>query len=195
MGSAILQAMAVTCELTGTQLSEGAARVMARDLAAYPEGQVLGALDRCRKELRGRLTLADILTRLDDGRPGPEEAWAIVSPSLQDERVTVVWTEEMALASGPAMAIMGDPIAARMAFLESYRRLVQQARDEGKEVIWMPCMGWDVAGRVGPLHEAVRLGRLTRKHVTALLPPGREPAPAVAALIERKGANGPRPRD
>ena len=67
---ALLQAIAVTAELTGTQLSEGAARVLAADVAPYPEKQVMGALVRCRKELRGRLTVADIIARLDDGRPG-----------------------------------------------------------------------------------------------------------------------------
>lgn len=185
---AVLQALAVTCELTGTQLSPSAARLMAGDLCAYPEDQVLGALNRCRKEIRGRLTLADILSRLNDGRPGPEEAWAMISGALADERVTVVWTAEMALASGPAGAIIDDPVAARMAFLESYRRLVQQARDEGEPVKWSPCLGWDTAGRAGPLQEAIRLGRLDAVHVAGLLPYRQEPPPAVAALIERKDA-------
>jgi hypothetical protein len=181
---AILQALAVTCELTQTQLSPAAARVMAQDLARYPEPQVLGALDRCRKELRPReLTLSAILTRLDDGRPGPEEAWAIVSPALADERITIVWTEEMALASAPASAIIDDPVAARMAFLESYRRLVQRARDDGEEVKWTPALGWDAGGREGPLLEAVRRGRLTAQHVAGLLPHREEPVPEVVKLI------------
>ena len=80
----LLQALAVTAELTGTELSEPAARVMANDLAAYPVQQVLGALTRCRRELKGRLTVAAILERLDDGRPGPNEAWAMIP---QDEAV------------------------------------------------------------------------------------------------------------
>jgi len=184
---AILQALAVCCEVTQTQLSEAAARVMAWDLAGYPEGQVLGALDRCRKELRPReLTLSAILTRLDDGRPGPEEAWAIVSPALADERVTIVWTEEMAQACGVASPIIGDPIAARMAFLESYRRLVQKARDAGAAVKWIPCLGWDAAGREGPLVEAVREGRLGAAHIAELLPA--QPAPGLERLSRRVAA-------
>lgn len=197
---AVLQALAVTAELTNTQLSAGAARVLANDLAGYPEGQVLGALDRCRKELRGKLTLADILSRLDDGRPGPEEAWATVSPALADERVTIVWTEEMALASAPARAIVDDPVAARMAFLECYRRMVQQARDDKQPVLWTPSLGYDARGREGPLLEAVRRGRLGAVHVAGLLPHRNEPAPEIAALlksepkrIERKEPDGPSP--
>lgn len=179
----VLQALAVTAELTSTQLSAGAARVLANDVAGYPEGQVLGALDRCRKELRGKLTLADILSRLDDGRPGPEEAWAIVSPALADERVTIVWTEEMALASAPARAIVDDPVAARMTFLECYRRMVQQARDDKQPVLWTPSLGYDARGREGPLLEAVRRGRLGAVHVAGLLPHYEAPAAAVSKAL------------
>jgi hypothetical protein len=185
VGNALLKALAVTCELTDTRLSEAAARVMAQDLAPYPEDQVLGALDRCRKELRGRLTLSEILTRLDDGRPGPEEAWAMISHALADERISVVWSDEMALASGPARAIIDDPVAARMAFIERYRSLVQKARDKGEPVKWTPSLGWDAAGREGPLLEAVRLGRLGAQHAAGLLPHRERPAPQVAALLER----------
>lgn len=179
----LITAIAVAAELTGTQLSKGAARVMASDLSAYPEPTVLTALSRCRKELRGRLTVADVIARLDDGRPGPEEAWAMISHALADDRITVVWTEEMAEASGPARAIIDDPVAARMAFLESYRRLVQIARDEGEPVRWTQSLGYDAAGRAGPLQEAVRLGRLTERHVALLLPAQLLPAANIASKL------------
>jgi glutamate formiminotransferase len=114
---ALLEAIGVCCEITGTEISEVAARVMADDLARYPHQQVLGALTRCRREVRSRLTLADVIERLDDGRPGPQEAWAVVAPTLHDEGVTVVRTREMAVAFGVALGLADDPIAARMAFL------------------------------------------------------------------------------
>lgn len=180
----LVQAIAVTAELSGTQLSPTAARVFADNLAHYPEAQVLAALDNCRRELRGRLTLAEVILRLDDGRPGPDEAWAMVMHALADERITIVWTEEMAVASGPARAIIDDPVAARMAFLASYRRLVQAARDKAQPVIWTPCLGWDLAGRDGPLLEAASLGRLTPTHVQALLPHHEDVAPEIARLTE-----------
>lgn len=183
----ILQALAVVCELTGTQLSEAAVRVMARDLGAYPEDQVLAALDRCRKELRPReLTLSAILTRLNDGRPGPEEAWALISPWMLDVGVTTVATDEMRVASGVAQGMIEeDRVAARMAFLESYRQLVQRARDDRVPVKWEPILGWDASGREGPLIEAVKRGRLAAAHAAGLLPHRQEPAPQVAALIDR----------
>ena len=183
--SAVLKALAVTCELTGTELSPAAVQVLARDLGAYPEHMVVGALNRCRKELRSRLTLADIVARLDDGRPGPEEAWAMIRGALEDERVTVVWTEEMAQASGAArqLVVAGDPVAARMAFLESYRAQVARARDLGEPPTWTPSLGYDAAGRDGPLLEACRLGRLEQAKIAGLL---RSPPvdSSIAQLVE-----------
>lgn len=173
--ASLLKAIAVTCELTGTtDLSPAAVAMMARDLAAYPEQMVIGSLVRCRKELRGRLTVADVIARLDDGRPGPEEAWAMIRSALEDERVTVVWTEEMAEASGPAreLVIAGDPVAGRMAFLESYRARVILARDAGKPPVWSPSLGTDPAGREGSLLDAVKRGRLGIAHAAQLLPGG-----------------------
>lgn len=166
----ILEALAVTAELTNTQLSGPAAKVMAMDLSGYPENQVLGALTRCRKELKGRLTVADVITRLDDGRPGPEEAWAMLP---FDEAQTVVWTEEMAGAWGVALPLLedGDRIAARMAFLESYRTRVQRARDSGTAVKWNVSLGHDQGKRSLVIEEAHRLGRIGTEQRNRLLPP------------------------
>jgi hypothetical protein len=124
----VLEALAVTAELTNTPITPAAAKVMAGDLAGYPPHQVLGALARCRKELKGRMSVADVISRLDDGRPDAQEAWAMLP---FDEDVTVVWTEEMSGAWGVALPLLmeNDRIAARMAFLESYRTRVQRARD------------------------------------------------------------------
>lgn len=187
----LLKAIAVTAELTDTRLSEAAARVMASDLAAYPEPSVLKALTRCRRELKGRLTIADVLTRIDDGRPGPEEAWAMIP---HDEASSLVWTEEMATAFGVAKSLIaeGEKIPARMAFLERYKTLVREARDQGKPVRWTPSLGHDSAGREAVLIEAQRLGRLTQQHVAGLLPYRNEPAPEVAALLPDMSAERPK---
>lgn len=165
----LLQAIAVTAELTNTQLSAPAAAVLAGDLDAYPEAQVLGALVRCRKELRGRLTVADIIARLDDGRPGPEEAWAAIP---RDEYGSVVWTDEMRQAFGVALPLIeeDDLVAGRMAFLERYRALVQRARDEAVLVRWEASLGYDARARERVLLDAVQAGKLTAEHVAGLLP-------------------------
>ena len=168
--SDLLQAIAVCCELTNTQLSQAAVRVMSDDLAQYPEQQVMGALHRCRREVRSHLTIADIVARLDDGRPGPEEAWAICAPTLDDEGPTVVRTAEMDVAFGVALGCAHDKVAARMAFLESYRAQCMAARSEHRPVRWQPSLGHDASGREGVLLSAVAQGKLAADHVRALLP-------------------------
>ncbi len=188
----LVRALAVTAELTGTLLSPDAAQILASDLEPYPEPQVLAALARCRQELRGRMTLADILLRLDDGRPGVEEAWAMAP---RDEYQTVVWTDEMAEAWGAARPLLAtDEVGARMTFREVYTKLILAARREHRAPHWFPSLGFDVAGREGPLREAVAKKRLSASRVEKLLPPPADTAPrrlesaSVASLLPRIAA-------
>lgn len=179
------EAIAVTYAAMGQELSDAALTVLTRDLQGYPLDGVLKSLSRCRKELR-RLTLADVIERIPGGRPGAEEAWSIVSKALNDERATVVWTQEIASAFSAALGLQDDPVAARMAFKEVYTRLAAEARDEGKPIVWTASLGHDPQGREGPLLEAVRLGRLPTEHVAGLLPHREVLAPKLAALVETK---------
>lgn len=179
--SDLLKAIAVTAELTGTEMSEAAKAAMVSDLAEFPVPQVLGALSRCRRELKGRMRVADVIDRLDDGRPGPEEAWALC-PRTEDD--TVVWTDEMAQAFGVAHALIlsGDMVAARMAFREKYVELVTKARGEHVPITWTPSLGHSMAGREGPIREAVEKGRLPAGVASQLLPAPVSKASTVRAL-------------
>lgn len=167
----LVKAIVVTAELTGTDLSVAAAKVMAEDLSDFPFHQVMGALRKCRRGLSGRLTVEAVISRLDDGRPGPEEAWAMMP---RDESASVVWTEEMAEAFGIANPLIceGDTIQARMAFIEAYKQRCELAREEKKPVKWTPSLGFgfDRRGRESVLLDAVRKGRLTAEHACKLLP-------------------------
>jgi len=165
----IAAALAVCAEVMGRELSEPALEMMARDLGRYRQSYVFAALDRCRREVKGRLTLADVIERLDDGRPGPEEAWAAVP---KDEGETVVWTYEMMLAHAACLGLIaaGDLVAARMAFIESYRKLLVEARSSYTPVQWRVSLGHDPAGREGPVVEAVEKGRLPAAQAVRALP-------------------------
>lgn len=167
--SRVLEAIAVTAELCGKVFSPAAARQFAADLSPYPEEQVLGALERCRREVKGILSLADVISRLDDGRPGADEAWALMP---RDETQSVVWTDEMAVAYGIALPLltMGDAVAARVAFRECYTRVVTLARCERRPAQWRLSPGRDPASRVQAIADAVEKGRLSRAHAMALLP-------------------------
>ena len=180
--SDIFKAVAVTAELCGRTFSEAAAAVFVSDLEAYPDAQVLKALTRCRKEVRGMLTVQDVVSRLDDGRPGVEEAWAMLPHA---ESQSAVWTDEMAEAFGVAGPLInaGAMVEARMAFKEAYHRLVCQARDAGRAVEWRVTLGHDLSGREGPLLAAVAVGRLTLDRARQFVPalPQKDGMPLLSA--------------
>lgn len=157
--SNVLKAVCVTAELCGRTFTEAAARVFCDDLAAYPEEAVLSALSRCRREVKGQLTTQDVISRLDDGRPGVEEAWAMI-PSGEDD--TIVWTAEMAEAHAACAPLLaeGDRIAARMTFKEVYAKAVTRAVSAGDPVQWSASLGWDLEKRKRALTAAVEAGKL-----------------------------------
>lgn len=163
----IAKAVAVTAEIMGTDLSEAGSEMMARDLEPYGVDPVMRGLRRCRREHGGRLTLAAIIERIDDGRPGPEEAWGMLP---RDESESVVWTDEMRQAFGAAGPLLANDeiIPARMAFLESYKRAVREAREDGRPVHWELSPGHDAAGRDRVLIEAAERGRLPADHAARL---------------------------
>jgi len=144
----LAEAIIVTAEVMGHELPVRAAEAMARELLALPPRGVATALKRCQRELAGRLTLAAILQRVEDGHPGPEEAWALCQPA-RDENNTVVWTDEIAGAFFVAKALLdeGDQVAGRMAFLENYREALRRARAESKPVRFFVSPGHDKSGR------------------------------------------------
>lgn len=166
--SKVLEAIAVTAELCGRAFTPAGARVFAQDLDGFPDAAVLAALARCRKEVRGMLTVQDVISRIDDSRPGVEEAWAMIP---RDEESSVVWTDEMAQAYGAASPLLaeGDKIGARMAFKEAYARLVAAARDKRVPANWTPSLGGDVSGRQMALIDAVRHKRMKLEQAMTLL--------------------------
>lgn len=174
-------------------LKPGAIQIYWNALQRYDLAIVRRLLDEHVKASKFMPTVAEILDRVRtaDGRPEPEEAWALMP---RNESVSVVWTEEMAEAFAVASPLLelGDKIAARMAFLERYKTLLRFARDAGKPVKWTPSLGHDPMGRESVLLEAARLGRLSQDHVAGLLPHHEAPLPEVLPLIPDLSANGKR---
>lgn len=176
----VVEALSVTAEICGTVWSEAAAAAVLAKLAPYQTDTVLAALDRCQTELTGRLTLAAIIERIDDGRPTADEAWAQVGTT--DERRTLVSTDEAFLAFGEVSALMQtDEVGARMAFRDAYKRIVTANRAAGVPVDWRPSLGFDREGRDVAIAEAMAKGRLDAGYVERVLgylPAGQAPATA-----------------
>jgi hypothetical protein len=164
----LVDAITLTAEVCGQVLSRAAAEMLIDDLAGFAEEDLMAALARCRLELQGPLRVAEIILRLEDGRPTPEEAWTMAP---RDEQASVVWTEEVAHAWGVVLPLLeeGELSAAQPAFRDAYVKLVLDARLRREPVRWMPSLGRDVAGRERVLREAVALGRLPAAHADQLL--------------------------
>jgi hypothetical protein len=135
-------------------------------LAEYPLPQVRAAIGAHIKRGKFTPTPADIVEHVEastngDGRPGPEEAWAIALAS-QDERETVVWTAETAEALRIARPVLesSGAISGRKTFLEAYTRLVNVARSAKVSVRWSVHMGWDSTSHAQALHKAIQQGLL-----------------------------------
>ena len=172
--SDVVKAIAVTAELTGTQLSADAMKAMASDLAGeHYESAIMAALTRCRRELPGRLTQAAVVERIEqaDGRPGANEAWGIALSAF-DEAATVILNEEINEAMAAARPVMnsGDDIGARMAFRDAYERVVRKNRITGIKPKWYPSLGHDPMLRADAIQAAEARGLLTRSQAAAYLP-------------------------
>ena len=89
----ILQALVIITEMTDTKWSEATLDAVVQELVAYDFNQVHKALNRVRREHKGRLTLAAILDLLDDGYPSADEAWALVADGMTSESLTIVIPE------------------------------------------------------------------------------------------------------
>lgn len=182
----LITAVKATYEVIGQDISDLAIQAVVMELKAFPEPAAMQALTRCRKELR-KITLADILERIPGGHPKAEEAWAMVSQVMQDERTSIVWTDEMAEAYGVACRLSDDMVAARMAFKEAYTSAVNQARTTQPKPTWKISLGHDPYSRHHAVEQAVSKGLITQEHGRKLLPDFRPIAESVQKLLPQKG--------
>lgn len=169
ISSKVANTLAAMAQLAGKQLSKQAADMLAFDLARFPEQSVLMALQRCRLELPRFPTTADILARLEDGHPGPEEAWAML-PKHEDD--SAVWTSEISQAYGVVSGLLhdGNEIEARMAFKEVYSKLLSEARAMNRAPKWRVSLGHNPRTREAALREAVEKKRITMAEARQHLP-------------------------
>lgn len=172
----IIQAITVTAELTGTQLSANAAAVMAEDLLAYPLDKVLIAFERCRRELKGRLTLAAILDRIDDGWQSAEEAFNTLVAGWESEHLSILTTHTAMHAAESASALFnaGDKYRAGLAFKTAYERIVSEKKAKGIQPDWYVSAGLDKEQLAQLVTEAATTGKITNDYALALLPAGEE---------------------
>lgn len=178
----------------GNVITASTAMMMADDLADYSLPELGRALRACRREVKGRLSVSDVIQRCqaEDGRLAKDEAWAVGLES-SDEYGTAVMTWEVQQAMIPAKVILdeGDQVGARMAFMSAYERLVRESRQVNRPVEWIVSLGFDKDRRVAAINQAVQLGRLPQieadRHLKGLcLEAPSQTGRAIAGLITGK---------
>lgn len=127
--STVAENIQITAEVCGNPLSPQAVVMMVQDLKKYNEADVLSALAKCRRTLKGRLTLASIIENIQADLPSADELFTQIAEYCLDESRTFILPELAfkALEStngGIYQALhAGDRIGARMAFKNAYDRL------------------------------------------------------------------------
>jgi hypothetical protein len=158
-----------TYAMIGQEISDLQLAMTVEKLSGYPEEAVRKALSRAQDECK-RLTYTDILDRLPGGHPGPEEAWATIAKAMNNEALSLIWTDEMREAYGVANGVSDDPVQARMAFKETYSKAVAEARATRKPLNWTLSKGTDKALLELVLTEGVKAGKLTAAYANRQLP-------------------------
>lgn len=177
--------------------SAGVTAIWFRTLAAYDLGTLSAAFSaHMRDPVNGKFEPkpAHLIEQIEraaknDGRPGPEEAWAI-SLGARDEGDTVVWTGECVQAWFAAKLVMdmGDEVGARMAFRETYTRLVADARARNEPASWEVSEGFDKDRRRSAIAFAIEAGRIPAGRHLAL---GHGAALLEGASVESSGGMPP----
>src|SRR6185437_7747274 len=157
--------------------------VYADDLRDIPQDRLARAFQRARKEYEypklppiafiRRMAGADAM---NDGRPGPEEAWARMPKGEHAEEDSIVWCEEERAAYNACrnLLLSGDQIGARMAFKERYERELAGARSQQRSVQWVLSAGFNIEHRLATLAAAVHEKRMTLENALNFVPGERQ---------------------
>lgn len=162
--------ISATYEVLGQSVTPTAINFMVNDLDNYSVDKINIALTACRREVKGRFNLAEIIGRIDtdDGRLLPNEAWAIAC-HIEDESESAAVTPEILTALSVSNECQ-DKIAGRMAFIDCYTRLCKASRDKGEPAQWFMTLGTDRSKYEQAVQSAVDNNRISHQVAGNLLP-------------------------
>lgn len=163
--------LAATMDVYSRQITASFVDVFFSALTPYPLEVVREALNRHLQDPEaGRFAPkpADVIRQVvtakaSDGRPGRDEAWAIAQKSM-DEAEAVATSEEILEAlsvARPLLEELNDKVAARMAFVEAYDRIVGQKRAAGEKFEWFMSLGSNKERRAPAIKAAQVAGLLS----------------------------------
>lgn len=179
----LVDELTILGEAFGEVLTAERQAIYARALSDISKDQLHGAILIAIKELKWFPKVAELRELAgvsygiaNDGRPGPEEAWARMPKGERMEEDSVVWCEEERAAYSACRPLLleGDLIGARMAFKERYERELAQARSDSRAARWSISSGYDVEHRLITLATAVQENRINLDSALNLVPGERQ---------------------
>lgn len=175
--------LAASMDIYGRPITTSFANIFFAALGQYDLATVQEALNRHIQDPDGGRfppKPADLIRQItnavaSDGRPDKNEAWALAQ-SAMDESKTVVLTEEIlgALDIAKPLLLQRDKVAARMAFLEAYDRIVAERRAQGVPFKWHVSLGEDKDQRIPAIENAQVRGLLPASTAVAMIADLRE---------------------
>lgn len=166
----------ITAEISGNPFKPQVIALMVEDLAEWEFNDIQAALNDCRREVKGRLSLKDIIDRLPkkgDELPSADELWGQVQEYLTDETKTFVLPEMAFIALESTnggvlnLAKSGDKTAARMAFKAAYERVSQGFNGR---VQYSVRLGTDRENQAAAIKTAYLENKITKDTAGAFLP-------------------------
>lgn len=107
-----MRKIVLACEVTNTQFSDEAKTFIRRTLEELPAADVMNALDRCIREVHGRMSLADILDRVEEASDGRESERMLESTQRflsEQDRVSAEIDRQKAAGFRPPRLTFGAP--------------------------------------------------------------------------------------
>ena len=199
----VINQLTILGEAFGERWTEERQEIYCTSLLDIPQERLRVAFKRACSELKWFPKIAELRElagflpgSANDGRPGPEEAWARMPKGDRMEEETIVWCDEERDAYGACRPLLreGDHIGARMAFKERYEREVSNARAQRRNVHWAISTGFDMESRLTTLADAIKQKRIStvgalpfvpmerRNDFAQMLPPGETRGVLVAGV-------------
>lgn len=164
----IIEMLAIQMEMKEQAASERVITYMVKQLEPYGFEPVMKALDKVGKESSYKINLAEIIKRIDDGRPSAQIAWA-QCPKSEEDSALLTEEQNKALCCVSHLLYTNDPIAARMGFIEKYNELIEEARASAEPVKYVLAAGSYRQGRIDAVKIGVEEGKLLRSRACWML--------------------------
>lgn len=164
----IIDMLIIQAEMKEQSMSDAVISYLVTELEPYGFEPVITALRKLGKESVFKINLAEIIKRIDDGRPSAQVAWSEY-PMNEEDSALLTEEQQKAFCSVSHLLYVNDPIPARMAFIKKYNQLIEESRASAVPVKYVLSNGSYKQGRIDAVKIGVQEGKLLKARACWLL--------------------------